>query len=124
MNVTTCLKCGNLYEAWSEEEANSPSRRCRKCMGPPNTGRGCSPEPSGVGGERVTNGGPATATYQRERTASSVIYTIAGPMALVYELERMIFRKYPEAGYGTRIADRIVADQNEVVTIHRAASCD
>ena len=30
-NVTTCPKCGFLYEAWSEEEANDPHRQCHSC---------------------------------------------------------------------------------------------
>lgn len=30
-NITTCLKCGKVYEESSNEEANSPYRRCLAC---------------------------------------------------------------------------------------------
>lgn len=29
--ITTCPKCGSLYQESSEEEANSPTRECTKC---------------------------------------------------------------------------------------------
>ena len=30
-NITNCPKCGIAYEEWSEEDANSPDRRCTTC---------------------------------------------------------------------------------------------
>lgn len=32
--VTTCPKCGTLYEESSEEQANAPARSCRACYVP------------------------------------------------------------------------------------------
>lgn len=29
--ITTCTKCGSLYEESSEEQANAPDRECTKC---------------------------------------------------------------------------------------------
>lgn len=29
--ITTCTKCGECYEAYSEETANSPTRLCSEC---------------------------------------------------------------------------------------------
>lgn len=29
--ITTCPKCGNLYDAQSEEHANNPGRSCLAC---------------------------------------------------------------------------------------------
>jgi len=29
--ITTCTKCGECYEAWSEEAANHPTRYCPEC---------------------------------------------------------------------------------------------
>lgn len=29
--ITTCTKCGKLYEAGSEDQANEPDRLCREC---------------------------------------------------------------------------------------------
>jgi hypothetical protein len=33
-NITTCTKCGGLYEAGSEEQANEPERFCPSCRKP------------------------------------------------------------------------------------------
>ena len=30
-NITTCPRCGSLYQESSEEMANSPSRICTRC---------------------------------------------------------------------------------------------
>jgi hypothetical protein len=30
--ITTCSRCGALYEAGSEEQANEPDRLCRRCF--------------------------------------------------------------------------------------------
>ncbi len=30
--ITTCTKCGKLYEAGSEEQANEPGRLCLSCI--------------------------------------------------------------------------------------------
>lgn len=30
-NITNCPVCGIAYEEWSEEDANSPDRRCTTC---------------------------------------------------------------------------------------------
>lgn len=30
-NITTCTKCGSLYEAGSEEQANEQERLCSSC---------------------------------------------------------------------------------------------
>ena len=31
-NITTCSRCGGLYEAGSEEQANEPGRLCLTCF--------------------------------------------------------------------------------------------
>ncbi len=33
-NITTCTKCGSLYEAGSEEQANEQERLCYSCRQP------------------------------------------------------------------------------------------
>lgn len=32
--ITTCPRCGSLYEEASEEQANAPGRTCRACYVP------------------------------------------------------------------------------------------
>ena len=32
MNITSCPRCGRLYEEASEEQANSPNRCCLDCF--------------------------------------------------------------------------------------------
>jgi len=97
MSITTCSRCGGLYEAGSEEQANEPDRLCRSCVRGDRT-FASRDEAARFSGELARAGGAYHVTREGLSPATVPEAVLDGPVLVLLQHRGRIVRGLSDEG--------------------------